>query len=471
MKAWRRKLTGILLAALLLSGSLSPPVRSYYSLPTQQRILAGQQIDLNLDLPPYIADQIVKVSLNGSQEVKNSQIASEPGIFHVQLKLFGFLPLKDVTVQVLKPVDVVPGGHSIGILLHTRGVIVVGQAAVENKQGRKVYPAKEAGLQIGDTILAINGQQLNDDYLAANLIDAAGRQGRPVELLVEREGKKIKLTVMPEYCLDTGRYRLGVYIRDNTAGVGTLTFYEPREKVYGALGHVVSNWDGRGVMATSGGKVVMAYIQGVNQSQRGQPGEKIGVFTEDDGFVGDILLNTSYGIYGRLYTLPYPGPYAQPVPVALAGEVHPGPAEILTVINGQKIERFQVEIERVMPYQRASGKGLVLHITDSRLIRATGGIVQGMSGSPIIQDGKLVGAVTHVFLSDPTRGYGVFAEWMLIEMGLLEAPVTHFPGRFLVESPGFSFFGGDRLKVLPVFAIGRIILYRCRMLFSQIADG
>ncbi|WP_338835061.1 SpoIVB peptidase [Neomoorella humiferrea] len=418
LKRLGRQVVGLVLASLLLYGGLLPPVRGFFSLPPVMRLSTEAPLQLHWDLPAGLVRQ---VEMQVDRE--------EPGWRQLQIKLLGFIPLKNITIQMVRPVWVNPGGQAIGVLLKTEGVMVVGQAAVTDEMGNKLYPARQAGLEIGDVIVAIDGVKVENDQKVADLVDAAGRARRPVKLSVQREGRLLNLNIQPIYCRETKRYRIGIFVRDSTAGVGTLTFYDQEKHIFGALGHMVTG-DGRNGGNISGGRIVAAAIQGIHQGRRGQPGEKIGVFLENSKFSGIIQKNTTVGIFGTI-SGEIPAFYTQPLPVALAETVHPGPAEILTVVEGEKVESFQVEIERVMLNQRTSGRGLILRITDPRLLSLTGGIIQGMSGSPIIQDGQLVGAVTHVFINDPARGYGVLAEWMLEETDLV-APTRGSA----VETPG-----------------------------------
>ncbi|QGP94059.1 SpoIVB peptidase S55 [Neomoorella glycerini] len=428
MKRLGRQVLGLVLAAVLLYGGMLPPVRGFFSLPQMQRLSTATPFKLNWELPPGLARQ-VEIQVNSLDQTSTAG-QGRPGWWQLQLKLFGLIPLKNITVQMVQPVSVFPGGQAIGVLLKTEGVMVVGQAAVRDGQGNMLYPARQAGLETGDTIVAIDGQKVSSDQEVASLIDAAGRANRPLSLTVRRDERLFSMNVRPLYCQETGRYRIGIFVRDSTAGVGTLTFYDQDKSIFGALGHIVTGSDGQAGMNISGGRIVAAAIQGIHQGRRGQPGEKIGVFLENSSFSGIIQKNTTVGIFGTI-TGNIPGFFTSPLPVALAETVHPGAAEILTVVEGEKVEKFQVEIERVMPHQRASGRGLVLRITDPRLLALTGGIIQGMSGSPILQDGQLVGGVTHVFINDPTRGYGVLAEWMIQETDLVS------PTRgTAVESPG-----------------------------------
>lgn len=345
-------------------------------------------------------------------------VAGMPGRLDMQFRLLGLFPLHHMVVNVVPVKRVIPGGHSIGVLLHARGVMVVGLAAVQDRSGAKTNPASRAGIASGDVILRINGRPVNSDRQLRDEIGRCGAGGKPVLLEVKRGEKIFTASLRPVLCPETGRYRIGLYIRDSAAGVGTLTFYAPEARKYGALGHIIADLNTGKKIDLADGSIVQASVQGVHPGRRGRPGEKVGLF-RGEGLKGNIEKNTFCGIFGVLdepLTNPY---YRQPLPVALAYQVKKGPAEILTVLHESKIERFRIEIVQVMPQARPDGKGMVIRVTDPRLLQATGGIIQGMSGSPIIQDGKLAGAVTHVFVNDPSRGYGVQAEWMLQEAGLL----------------------------------------------------
>lgn len=308
--------------------------------------------------------------------------------------------------------DVLVGGQSLGIVLKSEGAVVVGFTPVKLSDGAEVYPAKEAGVKLEDKLLAINGRPVSYNQEVADLVNELAADGETIELTLKRDGREMQLTVEPKLCAETDTYRLGLYIRDANAGIGTLTFYDPDSGNYAALGHQI---DEAGAAGSDGyGRVLAADVQYVESSREGQPGEKVGVFDETH-LNGTILKNCELGIYGKLEQQPENSLYPEPLPVAEADEVKPGPATIVTVLEGEELAEFAVEIERVMPQKHAADKGMVIKVTDERLLAAAGGIVQGMSGSPIIQDGKLVGAVTHVFVNDGASGYGCFAEWMLDE--------------------------------------------------------
>ncbi|MCR4962333.1 MAG: SpoIVB peptidase [Firmicutes bacterium] len=310
------------------------------------------------------------------------------------------------------------GGQSIGIFLHDQGVTVVGFAPVYAEDGRESNPAAEAGLQTGDCILEINGETVTGQQQMTEIIGRWTAGDPPLKLRYSRNGDKEIAWVTPAHCSRSQCWRIGLYVRDDTAGIGTLTFYEPSSGVYGALGHQVSNAgaeDGGDAL----GAIGRAPISGIRIGKAGSPGEKMGVFIAEP--TGDVQENTVYGLFGILYQKPQPLYRTQTLPLAQVDEVKTGPAELLTVIDGEKIQSFQVNIAKINANYKSSGKGMVIEITDRELIRKTGGIIQGMSGSPIVQNGKLAGAVSHVFVNDPLHGYACFAQWMWEKAEPLEA--------------------------------------------------
>lgn len=347
---------------------------------------------------------------------KDLPVVNNPGKMELELKLFGIIPLNNLMVNVIEPVRVIPGGQSIGVMLHSKGVMIVGMSPVLDKDGKKRIPALEAGIAVGDVILKINGWDVNSDYEVRDEVARNGNKTIIMDLL--RGQKRYKVKIQPAFCSETRRYRIGLFVRDGAAGVGTLSFYHPETKSYGALGHVISDIDTAQKINLANGKVVGATVKAIHPGKRGQPGEKIGLFDGKTKLSGNIQKNTRFGIYGTMEQ-PVENPlYSKPLPAALSYQIKKGPAKIMTVLDGDKIEEYSIEIQEVS--NRASdGKGLIIKVTDERLLKRTGGIIQGMSGSPIIQNGMFAGAVTHVFINDPTRGYGVLAEWMLQEAGIL----------------------------------------------------
>lgn len=328
------------------------------------------------------------------------------------------IPLKYAAIQPVSGINVVPGGQSIGIVMHSKGVMVVGMSDITDRSGNSVNPAENAGIKIGDIILTVNGKKVNTAISLKNEIACCEKNQKTVALEIKRGVKTIKISVKAVNCIETGRARIGLFVRDSASGVGTLSFYHPETGIYGALGHIITDVDTAKKIDIGAGKIVEAQIRAVHRGKKGQPGEKIGMFVENGTIGGNIEKNCRYGIFGKLVS-PLQNPfYPATVPVAMSHQVKTGPAEILTVIEGTEMKKYSVEIQEVYHPWSNQGKGLVIKVTDSQLEKDTGGIIQGMSGSPIMQNGMLVGVVTHVFINDPLRGYGILAEWMLKEIGI-----------------------------------------------------
>jgi len=308
-------------------------------------------------------------------------------------------------------VDVVPGGQSIGVVVRTDGVMVTGYDPIRTLRGW-MDPAETAGIEPGDLIVAADGRGVRDDAALAAVVQQAGRRHLAVTLTVRGARRTLPRVVWPVFNPAAGRYQLGLVVRDTASGVGTLTFWDPRTLGFRALGHSITDGLTRTPVAVAGGQITSAVIVGVVASTPDRPGEKIGVLAGTQTIGGLVEGNDRFGLVGRLDAPPAVGP-VKPVPVAMADQVRPGPAEILTVVAGQQPEAFHIRILATYPQARPATKGLLFEVTDPRLLAKTGGIVQGMSGSPILQDGRLVGAVTHVFVNRPDAGYGCYAQWML----------------------------------------------------------
>lgn len=392
------------------------------AVPREVRLLPGETGRLRVFFPLRLEAGERGRSFLAGPAAKGSELAFRSpaaGVFSVELKLLGALPLGRIPVRIVEPKKVVAGGQAIGVVLSPEGVVVVGHRPLRAVDGRPRYPAREAGIEIGDILLRADGETIINPDDLVRVVERAAAEGRPLRLTIRRTGRILEKNIEPVLCRwpegeeERTRAMLGLLVEDPAAGVGTLTFYDPQKMVFAALGHRINELGGRRRFWLEGGKIVAARIAGITQGRRGEPGEKIGTFRGPEDVLGTIERNSRFGLFGRLRL---PLPRERELPVALAHQVHPGPATILTGLHGTEVEEFTVEIVRVYHQTEPRDRGLVLKVTDERLLAATGGIVQGMSGSPILQDGLLVGAVTHVFVNDPTRGYGVLAEWMLREM-------------------------------------------------------
>lgn len=404
-----RVITIMLLFLIICSGAINFGCYQFMCLPEQSIISESGE----LPLPAGIFGVYAEKRTNDIPDAITA--AAEQGANmqeNIDIKILnGLMTIKTISVQKQEDIYVIPGGHAIGILLQTDGVTVVGFSPVIDANGKAVYPAKDCGLQNGDFITHINGEQIRFDIDIEKHIQLCGEQGRNAEVRFIRDKQEYNISVAPQYCNDTKSWRIGLYVRDNTAGIGTLTYFNPQNLKYGALGHEISDPDEKTTKDEEKGSIIRATIDGIKIGTAGDPGEKLGAFVSDT-WRGTIETNCSCGIFGRLES-GLRNPLSNALPIAYADEVQTGPAQIYTVIDGENIECFEIEIIKLLPNYKISGKGMVIEVTDANLLSRTGGIVQGMSGSPIIQNGKLIGAVTHVFVNDPKRGYGIFIENML----------------------------------------------------------
>lgn len=424
-----RPLAGICLSLLFLSLCLHPQIRTIMGLPDTQKMVVGETNLIRIDLPDRLQRSLeltvarptrnvfapsvgaaVSISRNGSSyEI----MALKPGTADLSLNLWGYIPIKSIQIQSLPPKKVVAGGHSIGVSLQSQGILVVGFAPVLGHDGQKCYPGRDAGMEIGDKIMAVDGQAVGTEMDLAQIIDTTGP--KTMQFKIDRRGKEMLVPAAPLRCAETGRFRIGLFIRDGVVGVGTMTCWDPQSHYYCALGHIIVDADTKQGIDVMKGKIVGASVQTIKPGRPGWPGEKIGVFNGNGTLAGNIIKNSSCGIFGQMESPPANPYYPYQMEIAYAHQIKEGPAQIMTVINGEDIEKFDILIEKKYS-SRPNGKDMVIKITDPGLISITGGIIQGMSGSPIIQDDRLAGAVTHVFLNDPLTGYGVFMDNILSEM-------------------------------------------------------
>lgn len=290
-----------------------------------------------------------------------------------------------------QPRTLVPVGRAVGVKLFSDGVMVVGFSEVASDQGRSA-PARDCGLKEGDIITHINRSEVDTVEEVQAALQQAGDADMSIRAL--RDDRTVQFTARAVRCSSDGQYKLGAWIRDSMAGIGTVTFWDPETGVFGALGHGINDVDTAQLMPLQSGGILYSDVAGVKRGEKGAPGELKGAFQADRD-LGELYANTPGGVFGTLATSDF-FQTAQPVPVAAEHEVRTGPATILSNVSGDQVREYAVEITRIFPQNGEDTRDLMLRVTDPALLAATGGIVQGMSGSPILQDGKLVGAVTHV---------------------------------------------------------------------------
>lgn len=412
-KRWGKPQFRILLAGALGILCLTPPIQHLANAPDEVEVPLGEHAVVPMGAGGYTTvttsnDSVVQVTetTEGNRNWKCVVLPKDLGEATVSSRVFGVVPWKSVHVHVVPQTLVYVGGQSIGVRLESHGAMIVGFQRLGPDQS---CPAADAHLKLGDVIVQINRKSVttaSDIRKLTNLESASDS----VTLTVRRKNQQFEVPVQP-FTDPQGVKHLGIFVRDKTSGVGTLTFYDPEHHRFGALGHMITDAD-TGLPIDGTGHVYEAEITGVLKGEAGKPGEKRGRFNSAGEQIGQIDKNTPYGVFGEMDQTPTHLTLSKEYPIALPNQVHQGPAQILTVLHGQKVEKFSINIENLSRQTFPNTKSMIIHVTDSRLLAETGGIVQGMSGSPIIQDGRLIGAVTHVFVSDPTRGYGVYAKWM-----------------------------------------------------------
>ncbi len=390
------------------------PIQKYLSIPND---IVTVNSRAPIDLPTLGENITINSSNKTVQAAKSNEFYTKESGNSELFYEFAGLPIKKVDVNVLDDIKVVPGGQSIGVQLHTKGVLVVGHHLVNAKNGN-TSPGEEADIKVGDVILEINGKEIKKMKDVKPFVEEAGEDKEALDIKLKRGKETINTELKPALDNNEDDYKIGLYIRDSAAGIGTMTFYDPESKKYGALGHVISDMDTKKPIEIHDGSIVRSSVTSIEKGNNGIPGEKQAKFSSEHDKIGNITKNSPFGIFGKLNNDMENGRMKKPMPIALSHEVEEGPAKILTVLDDEKVEEYDVEVVSSVPQKFPATKGMVIKITDKELLNKTGGIVQGMSGSPIIQNGKIIGAVTHVFVNDPTSGYGVHIEWMLQDAGI-----------------------------------------------------
>lgn len=388
---WRR--AARLCAAYTAAAAVAALGWLYSSLPDQIRVEPGQSVQLAR------FGWVTPVEQHGAQNVASTRAV---GSYNTTLAIGGVLPIKTIHTIVTERPSVKVCGIPFGVKMFSEGALIVGFSDIGLQNGGRANPAKEAGLRLGDRVVCINGVQTANNDAVKEALERSG--GAPVEVVYVRDGEQFMTMLAPMQ--EDGQWMAGMWVRDSSAGVGTLTFVDEEDGVFAGLGHSISDSDTGESIALRSGEIVPCQIVGYTAGTIGSPGELKGQFLSAHA-TGTIRINGNNGVYGTTRT-EFAG---QTMEVAFAQEVVAGEAEIWTTISGEEPRVYQVSIERISDADPV--RNLVVRVTDEALLSATSGIVQGMSGSPIVQNGRLVGAVTHVLVNDPTRGYGIFAETML----------------------------------------------------------
>ena len=364
---------------------------------TSYKINRGEVLSIDTEIPVTVVYNGAKMSQSASEEVGES--------FSVDLKMFGVIPFSSATVEVVGEMYVAVLGNPFGMKIYTDGVLVIEISEVETKNGT-LNPAKDAGIKEGDYIKSVNGKSVSCNEDLSDIVINSG--GKTMNFEVIRNGEILHLNVEPQMDKENGVYRVGIWVRDSSAGIGTLTFYSPTSGIVCGLGHGICDGDTDTLLSVNSGELVGAEIVSVTKGASGSPGELKGKFTYET--ISDITLNSECGVYGvlkgeiQISTL---------TEIALKQEIKEGEAQILCTVDGGSPQLYSCTIKKRNSALHSKTQNFIITVTDEELLSKTGGIVQGMSGSPVLQNGKLVGAVTHVLVDDPTKGYGIYAENML----------------------------------------------------------
>lgn len=385
-------------------------VCSAISIPKNIVVFEGENLNLKIATGLSLTSgnqQTVLTSSNISKEKLNKE-----GTDRLNLNLFGGIKVKNVNVSVIPKTTVIPLGTAIGMKLYTKGVLVVGMSQISTISNEKTKPYENSGIEQGDMIVAVNNKEVST---TEELIEEVNKSnGNSVKIKYLKNNETQETSITPVKSKDN--YKIGLWVRDAAAGVGTLTFYEPSTNSFMALGHGISDIDTEKIVEISNGELITANIISIKKGEKGNPGEIKG--TIDCGNkIGEISKNTNLGVYGNVTNKNYLDiDYSNELEVAARNEIKEGKAQIISQLDNDGKKEYDIEIKKIYTTNNEDNKSMLIKVTDENLLNKTGGIIQGMSGAPIIQNGKFIGAVTNVLVNDPTQGYAVFADMMIKQM-------------------------------------------------------
>ena len=381
------------------------------NLPSSIVVFEGENLNLasilGLQFSLISNEETIEVSSNNS-----AQVTEKVGKSNLKVSLFNNV-VKNLEVDVLPRKTVIPVGNIAGVKLYTNGVLVVGMSEIEGEDNKKYKPYANTGIEEGDTIISINNTEiLNTDDLV-NIVNSSN--GNKLDIKYVRDNQSLECSITPVKTIEND-YKLGLWVRDSAAGVGTVTFYEPSTKSFAALGHGIVDIDTEELINIASGEFVTTKILNITKGESGNPGRIQGTIDNQEN-IGIISKNTRFGIYGKVDdTHSLNIDYTKEMEVALRSEIQKGKATILCSLDNEKVKEYEIEIEKIYVNNNYDNKSMLIKITDQELLEKTGGIIQGMSGSPIIQNGKFVGAITNVLVNNPEEGYAVFGDIMLKQM-------------------------------------------------------
>lgn len=355
-------------------------------------------------------------TLLGIDVIQTSAVVSENGnTSQVNLNMFGNT-VKQINVTRLENVEVIPVGKIIGLKLYTNGVLIVGMSEIENVNHKKERPYENLNIQEGDTILKVNDLEIQTIENLQKEINKS--DGKNIDLTILKEDGTIETSNIKPVKVSNTEYKLGLWVKDAATGVGTLTYYEPNSKSFAALGHGITDSDTDKLIDIDSGNIVTSKIVSIQKGEQGKPGEIRGSIINQPT-IGKVYKNTEFGIYGELTNLSnIKFNYSNKLKVALRGEIQEGNAKVLCSVDGNETEEYNIKIEKIYKDNNEDNKSMLIEVTDKNLINKTGGIIRGLSGAPIIQNGKFIGAITNVLVNSPTKGYAIFGDIMIKNMNM-----------------------------------------------------
>ena len=377
------------------------------NIPDKITIFEGENISLKtiFGMTVNSEDEVLEVSANSGEKTIH-KIGNET----LSVSLFDKLFLKSVDVSVLPKTTVIPVGNIAGVKLYTNGVLVVGMSEIQGEDSKTYKPYENTGIEEGDTIVKVNENLVNSTDDLIEKVNMSKGEKVEIEYIHDEETKECSITPVKT---SEEEYKLGLWVRDSAAGVGTVTFYEPSTQSFGALGHGITDIDTGDLLNIASGEFVTAQVLNIKKGENGNPG-KIQGTVEEQETIGEITKNTEFGIYGKIQVLSSLNiDTSKEMEVAMREEIETGKATILCSLDNQTVKEYEIEITKIYRDNNYNNKSMEIKVTDDELIEKTGGIIQGMSGSPIIQNGKFVGAVTHVLVNSSTEGYAIFGDLML----------------------------------------------------------
>ena len=383
---------------------------SIISIPENIVVFEGDNLNLKIATGLSLSSNNQKTVLTATN-ISKQKINAE-GVDRLNLNLFGGIKVKNVNVSVIPKTTVIPLGTAIGMKLYTKGVLVVGMSQISTVDNEKIKPYENSGIEQGDTILEINNKEVSNTN---ELIEEVNNSnGKPIKIKYSKNNETLETSITP--AKSKNEYKIGLWVRDAAAGVGTLTFYEPSTNSFMALGHGISDIDTEKIFEISNGELITANIVSIKKGLKGEPGEIKG--TIDSGNkIGEISKNTNFGVYGSVTNKSHLGiESSNEMEVATRSEIKEGNAQIICQLDNDGKKKYDIKIEKIYTMNNEDNKSMLIKVTDEELLNKTGGIIQGMSGAPIIQNGKFVGAVTNVLVNDPTQGYAIFADMMIKQM-------------------------------------------------------